>query len=231
MKWLTAFLLLLAALLAGALVYRSVAPRPLAGGTALDNPVKVPALPLLNDQGKPTTLAASDGRMRLLFFGYVHCPDVCPITLASLKNTYAALTPQQRERVQVQFVTVDPANDTPALVREYLDKFNPAFTGLTGDDANINEAAKSLYAANVAPTPLADAHAHHGGAAATQESDHADADHGDDNVSAAVAGRIHGDEVRVITPKGEFVRVYNNQEAIDGTLQKDLPTLIRAYGS
>lgn len=225
MKWLTAFLLLLAALLAGALVYRNVAPRPLAGGTALENPVKVPALPLLSDQGQKTTLAASDGRMRLLFFGFVHCPDVCPVTLASLKNTYAQLSPEQRERVQVQFVTVDPANDTPALVREYLDKFNPAFTGLTGDDANINEAAKSLYAANVAPTPPADAHAHHGGAAGSAPGA------GDDNVSAAVAGRIHGDEVRVITPAGEFVRFYNNREAIDGTLQKDLPALIRAYGS
>ena len=238
MKWLTSLLLVVAALLAGLLVYRSFAPRPLSGGTALDNPVKVPALPLLSDQGQQTTLAASDGRMRLLFFGFVRCPDVCPVTLASLKNTYAGLSDEQKKRVQVQFITVDPANDTPQLVREYLNKFTPDFTGLTGESAVIDEAAKALYVVNIAPTPPAsEAHAHHaaGQQAPAQQPDQQAAgqhdNHADDNVSAAVAGRIHGDEVRVITPAGEFVRFYNNKEAIDGTLQKDLPALIRAYGS
>ena len=236
MKWLTGFLLLLAALLGGLLVYRTVAPRPLVGGTALDTPLKVPALPLLDDGGQKTTLAASDGRMRLMFFGYVHCPDVCPVTLASLKNTYAGLKEDQQKRLQVQFITVDPENDTPQLVREYLNKFSPDFTGLTGQSAVIDEAAKVLYVANVKPALTSGGSNHANHSAMTQSSagqsadTHANSSHADDQVSAAEAGRIHGDEVRIITPEGDFVRVYTNQEAIDGTLQRDLPALIKTYG-
>ena len=221
-RWLTAALLLVAALLGGLLAYRSFAPQPLVGGTALDTPLRVPALQLVSDRARPTTLAASDGRLRLVFFGFVHCPDVCPATLASLKGTYDALTPEQRAKVQVQLVSVDPVVDTPALLREYLDKFDAAFTGLTGQPATIDEAARALFVSNIAPQP-ADHSAHAGGTTGA-------ADHSDDNVSALAAARIHGDEVRVITPQGDFVRVYDNQETIDGTLRHDLPALIAQYG-
>ncbi|KQR41234.1 SCO family protein [Deinococcus sp. Leaf326] len=220
-KWLTAALLLVAALLGGLLAYRSFAPQSLVGGTALDTPLRVPALRLVSDRAQSTTLAASDGRVRLVFFGFVHCPDVCPATLASLKGTYDALTSEQRAKVQVQLVSVDPVVDTPALLREYLDKFDASFTGLTGQPATIDEAARALFVSNIAPRP-ADHGAHTGAAGAT--------DHSDDNVSAPAAARIHGDEVRVITPQGDFVRVYDNQETIDGTLQRDLPALIAQYG-
>lgn len=230
MKWLTTALLFIAAVLAALLLYRSLNPPALSGGTALDTPLPVPALALLNDQGQPTTLAYSDGRLRLVFFGYVRCPDVCPTTLASLKNTYAGLTQEQQKRVQVQFVTVDPAFDTPGVVREYLNHFDPAFTGLTGKPATIDEAAKALYVANVKPVP-AD-HSHHSApASSTSTSDTSTSDDADAQVSAPTAARIHGDEVRVITPAGQFVRVYNNQEALDGTLKHDLPALIKQYGS
>ncbi|MFC6750014.1 SCO family protein [Deinococcus aquaticus] len=103
--------------------------------------------------------------MRLVFYGFVRCPDVCPVTLASLKNSVAALSPEQRARVQVQFVTVDPGNDTPAVVRAYLDRFDPAFTGLTGKAATIDEAARVMFVANVAPMPAGDHSAHLSGAA------------------------------------------------------------------
>lgn len=222
-RWLTAALLLVAALLGGLLAYRSFAPQPLSGGTALDTPLRVPALRLVSDRAQATTLAASDGRVRLVFFGFVHCPDVCPATLASLKGTYDALTPEQRARLQVQLVSVDPVVDTPALLREYLDKFDASFTGLTGQPATIDEAARALFVSNIAPQP-ADHSAHTGGTAGSA------ADHSDDNVSAPAAARIHGDEVRVITPQGDFVRVYDNQETIDGTLRHDLPALIAQYG-
>jgi protein SCO1/2 len=220
-RWLTAALLLVAALLGGLLAYRSFAPQSLVGGTALDTPLRVPALRLVSDRAQSTTLAASDGRVRLVFFGFVHCPDVCPATLASLKGTYDALTSEQRAKVQVQLVSVDPVADTPALLREYLDKFDASFTGLTGQPATIDEAARALFVSNIAPRP-ADHGAHTGAAGA--------ADHSDDNVSAPAAARIHGDEVRVITPQGDFVRVYDNQETIDGTLRHDLPALIAQYG-
>ncbi|MHA0038889.1 SCO family protein [Deinococcus sp. PESE-13] len=222
MKWLTAALLTVAAVLAGLLVYRSAAPGrggELRGGTALDTPLAVPPLPLTDDRGRPTTLAASDGRLRLVFFGYARCPDVCPVTLAGLERSYKTLSDEQRRRVQVQLVTVDPVNDTPKVLRDYLDRFDPAFSGLTGSPDTINAAAKALFVSNVNVAPAAD-HSEH-----MQMSGQGNAP----AVSAPDAARIHGDELRVIDPQGQFVRVYTNGEVMDGTLDHDLPALIRQY--
>lgn len=226
MKWLTAVLLAIAAVLAGLLVYRSRVPPALSGGTAIETPVSLPALNMVNDQGKSTTLAASDGRMRLVFYGFVHCPDVCPTTLASLKTTYAGLTPEQQDSVRVQFISVDPDVDTPQLVREYLNRFDPAFTGLTGTNEAVNAAAKAMFVGLVDNRPATDHSGHESHAAASP-----DANHGDKGTSATEAALIHGDQVSIVTPDGKFVRVYNNTEALDGTLKHDLPALISKYGS
>ncbi|UTA50170.1 SCO family protein [Deinococcus radiodurans] len=86
-----------------------------------------------------------------MFFGYARCPDVCPVTLAGLERSYKTLSDEQRRRVQVQLVTVDPVNDTPKVLRDYLDRFDPAFSGLTGSPDTINAAAKALFVSNVAP--------------------------------------------------------------------------------
>lgn len=224
MKWLTAALLVIAAVLAALLFQRSAGAVSL-GGTALDTPVKLPTTPLLSDRARPTTLAASDGRMRLVFFGFVHCPDVCPATLASLKNTYVKLSDEDKRRLQVQFVTVDPDTDTPQLVRAYLDKFDPTFTGLTGSSENIDAAAKAMFVGVIKPPPAAEDHSAH--AAGTQA---AQATPQTSGVSATQAAVVHGDQVSVINPAGEFVRVYTNQEVIEGTLERDLPQLLRDYG-
>lgn len=226
MKWLTAALLTLAAVLGGLLLYRNIAPAP-TGGTALDHPVTLPALRLVDDRGQATTLNASGGKLRLMFYGYVRCPDVCPATLAALKNIYAGLTPGQQARVQVQLVTVDPVHDRPNVLRDYLNRFNPAFTGLTGDAATIDEAARVMFVANVKPQPTTDH-------AAEQHSHEVGANHAahDDEVpgGATEAARIHGDHVSVVDPQGRFVRVYSNAEVIGGQLEHDLPGLIRRYG-
>lgn len=231
MKWLTAVLLVIAAVLAGLLVYRSVVPPALSGGTAIDTPISLPPLKLVNEQGKTTTLAASDGRMRLIFYGFVHCPDVCPTTLASLKATYAGLTPEQQGKVRVQFISVDPIVDTPNLVQQYLARFSDDFTGLTGSVENVNAAAKAMFVGivNNRPTDHAatDHSAHTAQTPASQGAENAQAA----GTGAAEAAIIHGDQVSVVTPDGQFVRVYNNVEALDGTLKHDLPTLIRKYGS
>lgn len=220
MKWLTAALLVIAAVLAALLLLRAANPPALAGGTALDTPLPVPATPLVDDRGQATTLAASDGRLRLMFFGYARCPDVCPLTLSNLSRVYKTLTPEQKKRVQVQLVSVDPVYDTPNVLREYLDKFDADFTGLTGTPANIDAAARALFVSNVVEEP-----AGHGDHTAHSEQGQ------DAPVSAPAAARIHGDEVRIIDPQGRFVRVYNNAEAMDGTLERDLPGLIRDYGN
>ena len=226
MKWLTAVLLAVAAVLAGLLVYRNLVPPALSGGTVIDTPIALPELKLVNDAGKDTTLAASDGRMRLIFYGFVHCPDVCPTTLSSLKNTYAGLTPEQQGKVRVQFISVDPTVDTPNLVRQYLDHFNPQFIGLTGSVENVNAAAKTMFVGIVNNRNVTDHSAHTAPTPANQGAQNAQAA----GTGAAEAAIIHGDQVSVITPDGKFVRVYNNTEAIDGTLKHDLPELIKKYG-
>ncbi|PTA67430.1 SCO family protein [Deinococcus arcticus] len=219
----TAFLLLLAAVLAALLLWRG-RPAPL-GGEALDEPKPLPALTLVNERGQPTTLAASDGRLRLVFYGFVRCPDVCPATLASLKNTYAALRPEQQAKVQVQFITVDPEHDTPGVVRDYLSRFDPAFTGLTGKAAAIDQAAREMFVANVKPLPAQDHSAHtNGGQNASGAANAQTA-----GASAAQAARLHGDQVSVVDGQGRFVRLYGNASVIDGTLDRDLPGLIRQY--
>lgn len=226
MKWLTAALLALAAVLGGLLTYRQAAPTP-TGGTALDTPVTLPPLKLMDERGRTRTLSDSGGKMRLVFFGFVRCPDVCPATLAGLKNIYAGLTPEQQGRVQVQLVSVDPQYDRPAVLRDYLGRFDPAFTGLTGDAATINRAAEAMFVANVAPQLVS---------SESESSLHGDgpppdrgAAHGQQG-GAAQSARIHGDQVSVVDPRGRFVRVYGNQEMIAGALERDLPGLIRLYG-
>ncbi|WP_027459877.1 SCO family protein [Deinococcus murrayi] len=236
MKWLTAVLLVVAAVLGGLLLYRNVSPS-LAGGTALDTPVELPALPLLNERGERTTLSASDGRMRLMFYGFVRCPDVCPATLASLARIYADLPEDQRQRVQVQFISVDPEHDRPQVVRDYLARFNPAFSGLTGDTATINEAARTMFVGirHIEPQPAVDHSAHRGHGSMGQEATATPSGNGAANAqqvgaAAVQAALIHGDQVSVIDPQGRFVRVYANAEVIDGTLAADLPGLLRQYG-
>lgn len=91
--------------------------------------------------GNIRTLADFRGKVVVLFFGYVHCPDVCPTTLADLAQVMRLLGPQA-DRVQVLFVTVDPDRDTPALLAEYVPAFHPSFLGLYGTPQETAEVAK-----------------------------------------------------------------------------------------
>ncbi|MBB6016960.1 SCO family protein [Deinococcus radiopugnans] len=226
MKWLTGILLGIAVVLGGLLFARQANPG-VTGGTALDHPVPLPALKLVDDRGEATTLAHGDGRLRLIFYGFVRCPDVCPATLASLKNSYEELTPPQQQKLQIQFITVDPTFDTPEVVRAYLNRFEPAFTGLTGKADTIDAAARAMFVANVKPQPAMEMdHSAHLAAPAGSGADNAQAA----GAGAGEAARIHGDQVSVVDPQGQFVRVYSNLDVIGGALQQDLPGLIRKYG-
>ena len=231
---LTVGLLVVAAVLGGLLLFRQ-GQSPALGGEALDTPLALPTLALVDDRGQPTTLAATDGRLRLVFYGFVRCPDVCPATLASLKNTLAALPDDQRGRVQVQFITVDPAHDTAPVVRAYLERFDPAFTGLTGEAATIDEAARVMFVANVKPPLEGVDHSAHLGGDAQTAGDGAAGDGAANaqaaGASAAVAARMHGDQVSVVDGQGRFVRVYGNEAVVNGELDRDLPRLIREYAT
>lgn len=100
-------------------------------------------LALTGHDGKPRTLADFQDKIVVVFFGFVHCPDVCPTTLARFATVMKALGPDA-DRVQVLLVTVDPARDTPQVLSQYVTAFNPTFLGLTGDAAAIERTAKEF---------------------------------------------------------------------------------------
>lgn len=87
---------------------------------------------------------ATDDELTILFFGYTYCPDVCPTTMADIAAGLRLLSPERRAAVKVVFVTTDPLRDTPALLRRWLDNFDPSFIGLTGPQRDINELMASL---------------------------------------------------------------------------------------
>lgn len=98
---------------------------------------------LADHNGKSRTLADFRGKVVVLFFGYTHCPDVCPTTMAELAQAMNKLG-ADTGRVQVLFVTVDPERDTPALLAKYVPAFNPGFLGLTGDVGVVTQTAKEF---------------------------------------------------------------------------------------
>jgi len=98
---------------------------------------------LTDHNGKPRTLADFKGKVVAVFFGFTHCPDACPTTLGELALVAKELGPQA-ERLQVLFVTVDPARDTPALLAQYVPAFYPSFLGLYGDAEATARTAKEF---------------------------------------------------------------------------------------
>jgi len=103
----------------GSIHYLS-APRLLADFTLIDN------------EDKPLSLSDLEGRFTLLFFGYLHCPDFCPTTLAHLKQVHSLLG-ADADRVNVLFISVDGDRDTPAALDNYLSRFEPSFIGMRGE--------------------------------------------------------------------------------------------------
>jgi protein SCO1/2 len=114
-------------------------------GHDLVEPYRRPSFTLTDTAGAAYDFrAATAGRPTLLFFGYTNCPDVCPTTMANVAVALRRLDPAVAAQLQVVFVTTDPAFDTPAVLREYLDRFDAdlpsPFIGLTGDQATIDQA-------------------------------------------------------------------------------------------
>lgn len=98
---------------------------------------------LTDHTGKTRTLADFRGKVVAIFFGYTHCPDVCPTTLADFAAALKLLGPDAA-RVQVLFVTVDPERDTPELLQAFVPAFNPSFLGLYTDAASLQRLAKEF---------------------------------------------------------------------------------------
>ncbi len=108
-----------------------------------------PKFTLTDTSGTPFNFAANtEGYVTLLFFGYTHCPDVCPLQMSIIAQAFKQVPPAIANQFKVVFVTTDPERDSPQRLREWLDHFDKRFIGLTGSDAAI-EAAQ--IAANLSP--------------------------------------------------------------------------------
>jgi protein SCO1 len=101
-----------------------------------------PEIELTLDNGANFRLSEMRGDAVLLFFGYTSCPDICPTTMAELKQALEQLDEEDSKRARVLFITVDPERDTPERVQEYVDHFNPDFIGLSGTEAELAEVWK-----------------------------------------------------------------------------------------
>ncbi|HUP92891.1 MAG TPA: SCO family protein [Solimonas sp.] len=113
----------------------------LKSGTLLQAPRALPEFALLDHDGAPFTHRQLEGRWSLVFAGFTRCPDVCPTTLALLKQVNARLP---GGGAHVVFLSVDPERDTPAALKTYTTYFDPSFTGVTAREPQLGEFARAL---------------------------------------------------------------------------------------
>ncbi len=125
--------------------------------TVLPEPRPTQPFNLVDQNGKPFTADDLKGHWNFLFFGYTQCPDVCPTALAQLSQVYNRLAerPELQKRSRAVFISVDPARDTPAKLKQFVGYFNPEFLGVTGSDAEIAKLTHQfgIFVERHAPAP------------------------------------------------------------------------------
>lgn len=117
---------------------------PLASGTWLWPPRQIEPFALTGEASQPVTLESLRGHPSLVFFGFTHCPDVCPTTLATLAQVKKAAV---LEGLRVLLISVDPGRDTPAALQKYVHAFDPNFLGATGPQTIIDRLASEFSVA------------------------------------------------------------------------------------
>ncbi|WP_185265938.1 SCO family protein [Halopseudomonas xiamenensis] len=146
------------ALVIGVTVNKIIRPAPLnqaqlaqAGVFLFDAPRQIPDIQLTSAEGQDWGKTDLQGQWNLLFFGYTFCPDICPTTMAELRQLTHALPEKDREQLQVTMVSVDPNRDTPEQMSSYLQFFDAGFAGATGDPAQLAKLAQALSIAYIEP--------------------------------------------------------------------------------
>jgi len=104
----------------------------------------LPQVALIDQDGQPFGTDALRGRWTLLFFGFTHCPDICPTTLADVRRLLSQLEPEVRDQLQVILVSADPARDTPEQLKQYLGFYRAGFLGLTGEMEQLQRFSRGL---------------------------------------------------------------------------------------
>ncbi|MFJ8488690.1 SCO family protein [Streptomyces sp. NPDC094038] len=169
--------------------------------TILDTPFEKPDLVLTDTKGEKYDLRAeTKGRPTLIYFGYTHCPDVCPLTMNNLAVAKKSLSKADQAKLRVVFVTTDPARDTPSELGKWLKGIDPSFVGLTGDFATIQAGARTL-GISIEPT------------------------HKDKKTGKVVS--VHGTQVIAFSPKTDGGYVLYGEDATVDDYTKDLPKLIK----
>ncbi|MFI6490382.1 SCO family protein [Streptomyces sp. NPDC050564] len=168
--------------------------------TILDKPFEKPDLVLTDTSGKKYDLRAqTKGRPTLIYFGYTHCPDVCPLTMNNLAVAKKQLPKAQQDKLRVVFVTTDPNRDTPSALGKWLKGIDSDFVGLTGDFATIQAGARTL-GISIEPTSK-------------------------DKNGKLVS--VHGTQVIAFSPKTDGGYVLYGEDATVDDYTKDLPKIIK----
>ncbi|WP_327375157.1 SCO family protein [Streptomyces sp. NBC_01216] len=169
--------------------------------TVLDRPFTKPDLVLTDTTGGTYDLRErTKGKPTLIYFGYTHCPDVCPLTMSNIAIARKQLPKADQDKLQVVFVTTDPERDTPAELAKWLPAAgDPSFTGLTGDFATIQAAARRIGIGIDPPTK-------------------------DENGSVV---SMHGAQVIAFSPTTDQGYVLYGEDTTVEDYAKDLPKLIK----
>ncbi|MFJ8605256.1 SCO family protein [Streptomyces shenzhenensis] len=168
--------------------------------TLLDKPFEKPDLVLTDTHGKKYDLRAeTKGRPTLVYFGYTHCPDVCPLTMNNIAVAKKALPKAEQDELRVVFVTTDPDRDTSAELGKWLKGIDPQFIGLTGDFPTIQAGARSL-GISIEPTSK-------------------------DKNGKLVS--VHGTQVVAFSPKTDGGYLLYGEDATVDDYTKDLPEIVK----
>jgi len=114
------------------------------GAVVLDKPRIFSDFELVDHSGESFNIARMQGIWSIVFFGFTHCPDICPTTLATLNQTYSKLKDSEKERLQIVMISLDPERDTVQKLADYVPYFNPEFVGVTGNQHLIRRLSAEL---------------------------------------------------------------------------------------
>ncbi|MBL1067962.1 SCO family protein [Streptomyces sp. 7-21] len=168
-------------------------------GTVLEQPFDKPDVTLTDTSGEPYNLREeTDGHVTLVYFGYTHCPDICPLTMSNIALAADTLTEEQRQDLRVVFITTDPERDTPESLGDWLRAQSPDFTGLTGDFETIQQTARAIGVGLEEPYVAED-----GGVVST-----------------------HGTQVLAFLPSDDRAHVVYTEGVTAETFERDLPKLL-----
>jgi protein SCO1/2 len=169
--------------------------------TVLDQPFKKPDLVLTDTKGEKYDLRKETaGKPTLIYFGYTHCPDICPLTMNNIAVAKKQLPKAEQDKLTVVFVTTDPARDTPVELGKWLKGIDTRFVGLTGDFATIQASARTL-GISIEPS------------------------HKDKKTGKTVS--VHGTQVVAFSPKTDEGYVLYGEDATVDDYTKDLPKIIK----